>query len=107
MKNIGQMLKQAQQMQQKIADLQEKMGEMEITGQAANGLVEIRLSGKGEARSVRIDPSLVSEGEAEMLEDLVRTAINDANTKLDAEKKELMADLTGGLPLPPGLQLPF
>jgi len=107
MKNIGAMLKEAQKMQQKMTDLQEKLSALEIEGEAAAGRVRVVLSGQGETKSVSIDPALIAPDDAEMLEDLVRTAFNDANAKRAAAKKEMMSDITGGLPLPPGMQLPF
>ena len=107
MKNLGQMLKQAQQMQQKMTDLQEELARTEVAGAAPGGQVRIRLSGKGEALDVSIDPVLVGGGDVAGLEGLVRAAINDASAKLNEMKKEMMSDLTDGLPLPPGMQLPF
>lgn len=110
MKNLGQMLKQAQQMQQKVADMQEKLAAAEIRGEStstAGDRVAVTLSGKGEALAVSIDPSLLEKGDVGDLEEGVRVAINDAATKMEAMKKEMMAELTGGVALPPGLQLPF
>ena len=107
MKNLGQMLKQAQQMQQKMTEMQEKLAETEIEGLSAAGRVRVVLTGKGEAKGVQIDPALLADGDVGTLEDLVRAAINDASVKMESLKKDMMADLTGGLPLPPGMQLPF
>ena len=107
MKNLGQMLKQAQQMQQKMTDLQEVLAQTKVTGESAGGKVSVTLSGQGEALDISIDPSLVSSDDVEGLEDLIRAAINAASARLNEMKKEMMSELTGGLPLPPGMQLPF
>ena len=107
MKNLGQMLKQAQEFQAKMAEIQEKLGHEEITGAAGGGLVRITLSGKAEVRRVTIDPSLAGADEVAVLEDLLVAAFNDAKAKVDARVAEKMSELTGGLQLPPGLQLPF
>ncbi|MEE8394106.1 MAG: YbaB/EbfC family nucleoid-associated protein [Rhodospirillales bacterium] len=107
MTNLGSMLKQAQEMQAKMGEMQEKLAAVEITGSSGGGMVEVTLNGKAEVRKVRIDPSLMAEGETEVMEDLIVAAFNDAKSKVDAEMAERMADLTGGLQLPPGLKLPF
>ena len=107
MKNIGQMLKQAQKMQAKMGDMQEAMADHEITGGAGAGMISVTLNGKGEMRSLKIDPSLISGGDAEMLEDLIVAAFNDAKGKVEAYAAEEMQKVTEGLPLPPGMKLPF
>ncbi len=107
MKNLGQMMKQAQAMQAKMAEMQEKLGEVEITGAAGGGMVEITLNGKGEARRVKIDPSLLDGNEVEVLEDLITAGFNDAKVKVEARVAEEMAKITGGLELPGGMKLPF
>ena len=107
MKNLGQMLKQAQELQSRMAAMQEKLATVEITGSAGGGMVRVTLDGKGEAKKVTIDPSLMAPGEEAVVEDLVRAALNDAKGKLEAVVREKMSELTGGLPLPPGMQLPF
>jgi len=107
MKNLGQMMKQAQQMQAKMAEMQEKLGLMELEGAAGGGLVRATVSGKGEIKKLKIEPSLVDPKEVEVLEDLIVAAINDARGKVDAAAAEQMKELTGGLNLPPGLKLPF
>ena len=107
MKNIGQMMKQAQQMQAKMAELQARLGEMEVGGQSGGGMVQATLSGKGELRRIKIDPSLAKADEVEVLEDLVVAAVNDARQRADAMVAEEMSKLTGGLQLPPGMKLPF
>ncbi len=107
MKNFGNMMKQAQEMQSKMQEMQDQLADVEVTGSAGGGLVEVTLNGKGEARRTKIDPSLVGEGDSDMLEDLIVAAINDARAKVDAQMRERMSELTGGLQLPPGMQLPF
>ena len=107
MKNLGQMLKQAQELQTRMAAMQEKLATVEITGSAGGGMVRVTIDGKGEAKKVTIDPSLMAPGEEAVVEDLVRAALNDAKGKLEAVVREKMSELTGGLPLPPGMQLPF
>lgn len=107
MKNFGQMMKQAQQLQEKMQDMQNKLAEMEVTGESGGGLVQITLNGKSEVRKVKIDPSLVTADEIEVLEDLLLAAFNDARAKVEAESQTKLAELTGGLQLPPGLKLPF
>lgn len=107
MKNLGQMMKQAQKLQAKMAELQEQLATIEVAGSAGGGMVEVRMTGKGDLRKVRIDPSLVDPGEVEVLEDLIVAACNDAKQKVEATVAERMAELTGGLQLPPGMQLPF
>ena len=107
MKNIGQMMKQAQQMQTKMAEMQEGLGSVEIEGGSGGGLVTVTLNGKGEVRSIKIDPSLANADEIEVLEDLVTAAFNDAKNKVEAHVQDEMAKLTGGLKLPAGMNLPF
>jgi DNA-binding YbaB/EbfC family protein len=107
MKNFGQMMKQAQQMQSRMAEMQEQLANVEIAGQAGGGMVSVVLNGKGVARKVQIDRSLMVPDDTEVLEDLIVAAINDARAKLDAHMQEKMAELTGGLQLPGGLKLPF
>ena len=107
MKNIGQMMKQAQQMQAKMAEMQEQLANIEVTGSSGGGMVQVTLSGKGDARRMKIDPSLLDPDDVEVLEDLVVAAINDAKAKVEAVMAEKMSEVTGGLQLPPGLSLPF
>jgi hypothetical protein len=107
MTNLGQMLKQAQELQTRMSEMQDKLASLEITGSAGGGMVRVTIDGKGEAKKVEIDPSLMTPGESGVVEDLVRAAINDAKSKLEAKVREKMSELTGGLPLPPGMQLPF
>ena len=107
MKNLGQMMKQAQQMQAKMAELQEKLAEAEMTGTAGGGMVQVTMNGKGELRAVKIDPKFIDPGEVEVLEDLIVAAAADAKAKVEAHVAEEMKKLTGGLNLPAGFQLPF
>ena len=107
MKNLVQMMKQAQQVQTRMAELQARLGEMEVNGQSGAGMVQATLTGKGELRRLKIDPSLAKADEVEVLEDLVVAAVNDARQRVDAMVAEEMSKVTGGLQLPPGLKLPF
>lgn len=107
MKNLSQMMKQAQEMQTKMAQMQEKLGEIEVTGQAGAGMVTATLNGKGEMRGLKIDKSLVDPDDVEVLEDLVVAAVNDAKGKVEAQVQEETERLMGGLKLPPGMKLPF
>lgn len=107
MKNLSQMLKQAQEMQSKMAEMQSALEQIEVTGQAGGGLVSVSVTGKGELRRVKIDPKLADPNEIEVLEDLIVAAAKDAKGKADAQVAEQMAKVTGGLQLPPGFKLPF
>ena len=107
MKNLGNMLKQAQEMQAKMAEMQERLMAAELDGSAGAGMVKVTVSGKGDLRRVKIDPSLVDPSDVEVLEDLIVAAAADAKAKVDAMMQEEMAKMTGGLPLPPGMKLPF
>ena len=106
MKNLGNMLKEAQKLQSRMAEMQAKLADTEIAGAAGAGLVNVTLNGKGEMRAIKIDPSLAEPGEIEVLEDLIVAAFNDAKTRLEAHLQEEMGKLTGGMNLPPGLKLP-
>ncbi len=107
MKNLGQMMKQSQEMQAKMAELQEQLARTEVTGAAGGGMVQVTLNGKGEMRAVTIDPALADPNEVEVLEDLIVAATNDAKAKAEAKVAEKMRELTGGLSLPPGFSLPM
>jgi DNA-binding YbaB/EbfC family protein len=107
MKNaLGNIMQQAQKMQEDIRKAQEELASMQVMGEAGGGLVTILMTGKREARKVTIDDSLLGE-DKDMLEDMVAAAINDAVNKVAKMKKEKMADVTAGIPLPPGFQMPF
>ncbi len=107
MKNLAGMMKQAQQMQDKMKSLQDELSEMEVTGSSGGGMVEVTMSGKHETRRVKIDPSLIVADDAEVLEDLIAAAFNDAKAKVETMMQEKMSEMTGGLQLPPGMSLPF
>ncbi len=107
MKNLGQLMKQAQVMQTKMAEMQERLAQMEIDGAAGGGLVRATVSGKCEIKKLKIEPSLVDPKEVEVLEDLIVAAINDARAKVETAAAEQMKEVTGGLNLPPGMKLPF
>lgn len=103
---IGNLMKQAQLMQENMKKLQEQLAVMEVEGQAGSGLVKVVMTGRHEVKRVTIDPKLLAD-DKEMLEDLVAVAVNDAARKIEATTQERMAGVTAGLPLPPGLKLPF
>jgi DNA-binding YbaB/EbfC family protein len=107
MKDMLNMLKQAQAMQSKMKDMQAELEELEVDGVSGAGLVALRLSAKGELRSIVIDPSLAKPDEIEILEDLIIAAHADAQAKATQLMQEKMQAITGGLGLPPGMKLPF
>ena len=107
MKNLSQLIKQAQEMQDKMATIQESLAGVEVEGMAGAGLVKVSLDGKGKIRSLNIDVSLVNAEEIGILEDLIVAAHNDAKTKMDARIQEETQKLMGGLSLPPGIKFPF
>ena len=107
MKNLGQLMKQAQEMQTKMQEMQERVAEAEATGVAGGGMVSVTLNGKNEMRAIKIDPSLADPDDMEIMEDLIVAAYNDAKTKIEAHVQEEMQKVTGGLNLPPGMKLPF
>lgn len=103
--NIMQMMKQAQELQAKMQEMQAELETLEVSGQAGGGAVRLRLSGKGELKGLKLDPSLMKADEVEILEDLLIAAHADAKAKADTLMHEKMKAATGGLPLPPGLKL--
>ncbi|MBM3541266.1 MAG: YbaB/EbfC family nucleoid-associated protein [Alphaproteobacteria bacterium] len=107
MKNLGNLMKQAQEMQARMAELQEKLAAMEVEGSAGAGMVRVTMGGKGDLRRVKVEPSLLKPDEAEVVEDLIVAAAADARAKAERAAAEEMSKLTGGLQLPPGLKLPF
>jgi nucleoid-associated protein EbfC len=107
MKNLGGLMKQAQQMQAKMQEMQAKLEAVEVTGEAGAGLVRVTLNGKGEMKATKIDPKLADPSDMEMLEDLIVAAHRDAKSKIDAQTAAEMQKLTGGMQLPAGLKLPF
>ena len=107
MVNIGNMMKQAQQLQKKMADAQEKLNSIELEGVSGGGVVKVTATAKGDIKRVNIDESLLKPEDKEMTEDLIVAAINDAKQKGEIAAQEEMKSVTGGLPLPPGMKLPF
>ena len=107
MKNIGEMMKQVQAMQSRMAEMQAKLEQSTVTGQSGGGMVKVTMTGKGAMTRLEIDPSLMKADEKDILEDLIIAAHSDAKAKSEAMMAEQMKDLTGGLSLPPGLKLPF
>lgn len=107
MKNIGQLMKQAQQMQTRMAEMQAKLAEIEMTGQAGAGMVTALMNGKGELKKIKLDKTVVDPDDIEMLEDLIIAAVADAKAKIETHIAGETQKLMGGLPLPPGMKLPF
>jgi nucleoid-associated protein EbfC len=107
MKNLMGLMGQIKEMQEKMTAMQEDLQAIECTGSAAGGLVNVTLSGKGDLRGVSIDPSLLKPDEGEILEDLLVAAHRDAREKVEATVAQKTSELTAGLPLPPGMKLPF
>ena len=107
MVNIGNMMKQAQQIQKKMSEAQEKLKSIEVEGSSGGGMVKVISTAKGEIKKVSIDPSLMKDSEKEITEDLIVAAINDAKQKAESAAQEEMKNITGGLALPPGMKLPF
>lgn len=107
MKDLLGMMGKAREMQAKFAQMQEELANVEASGQSAGGLVRVTLAGKFEMKSLKIDPSLFKEDDVEILEDLILAAHNDAKTKVEAIMQQKTQELTAGLPIPPGMKLPF
>jgi hypothetical protein len=107
MKNLANMMKQAQEVQAKMAEVQARLEATEVAGAAGGGMVQVTMTAKGNLRRVRIDPSLVDPKEVGVLEDLIVAACNDARVKGEVLVQEESQKLLGGLPLPPGMKLPF
>ena len=105
--NIQKMMKQAQQMQSKLGELQSEMEAREFEGMSASGAVKVTLTGKGHLVRIALDAELLRADEKEMLEDLIIVAHNDAKSKADSALADAMGSLTGGLNLPAGMKLPF
>ena len=105
MKDLMGVMKQLGEMQSRMQRMHEELAQMEIDGQAGGGLVKVVLGGKGDLKKLHIDPSLMKPGEAEIIEDLVVAATQEAKGKLEAQLQAKMQDMTGGLPLPPGMKL--
>lgn len=107
MKNMAKMMQQAQKMQGKMQEFQDGLAALEIYGASGAGLVNVVISGKADLKKIDIDPSLVDPEEKEVLEDLIVAAMADAKSKMEAEVNQRMAEVTGGMQLPPGMSLPF
>ena len=103
--NIAQLMQQAQKMQENMQRAQEELARLEVTGQSGGGMVSVTISGRMECRKVRIDPSVMSD--PEMAEDLIAAAFNDAVNKVNDESQSRMSAATAGMPLPPGMKMPF
>lgn len=106
MKGLGDLMKQAQEMQEKMQRMQEDLANQEVQGEAGAGLVAVIMTGRHDVKKVTIDSSLLSE-DKEMLEDLLAAAVNDAVRRVEDANKQKMSDLTGGMQMPPGFKMPF
>ncbi|WP_075188080.1 YbaB/EbfC family nucleoid-associated protein [Teredinibacter haidensis] len=106
MKGLGDLMKQAQEMQAKMQQMQDDIANTEVEGQAGAGLVKVTMTGRHDIKNVNIDSSLMQE-DKEMLEDLLAAAVNDAVRRIEEENKKCMGDLTGGMQMPPGFKMPF
>jgi DNA-binding YbaB/EbfC family protein len=107
MRDFMGMMKQARELQEKMQAMQAEIAAMEISGASGGGLVTVTVDGKGGLKGVKIDPSLLRPDEVEVLEDLIVAAASDARAKADIQAEAKMRELTAGLPIPPGLNLPF
>ena len=107
MTNIGAMLKQAQQMQAKMGELQQRLAQTETIGQSGGGLVQVTLNGKGDCRNIKIDKQAIDPNDTAMLEDLLIAAFGDAKEKIEKNLSDEMSKITGGMNLPAGFKLPF
>ncbi len=106
MNGLGDLMKQAQKMQEKMQKAQNEVANVEVTGDAGAGMVSITMTGKHDVKSVKIQDSLMSE-DKEILEDLIAAAVNDAVRKVEDSTKDMMSSVTAGLPIPPGFKMPF
>lgn len=103
---MGNMMRQAQKMQENMQKAQEEIGNMEVEGQAGAGLIKVTMTGRHDVKRVSIDDSLF-EDDKEMLEDLIAAAINDAVRNIETASKDKMSEATAGMPIPPGFKMPF
>ena len=104
---MGNLMKQAQMMQERMQKMQEEVAKMEVTGESGAGMVKITITGSHNVRRVAIDPSLLQDDDQEMLEDLIAAAFNDAVRRAEEQNKAKMSEITGGMQLPPGFKMPF
>lgn len=107
MRDIMGMMQKAKELQDKMGQVQEDLQKLEVVGSAGAGMVSITLNGKGDMRAIKVDPSLVADGDVEIIEDLILAAHTDARAKSEALAAEKMQEMTAGMPLPPGMKLPF
>ena len=107
MKDIMGLMSKAKEMQDKMQAMQEELANLEVEGTSGAGMVKVSLNGKGQMSSISVDPSLLQESEGDILEDLIIAAHNDAKTKVEEETARRTQELTAGLPIPPGMKLPF
>jgi nucleoid-associated protein EbfC len=107
MKDLMGMMKKAQELQARMGEMQEQMQATEVVGQSGGGLVKVTLNGKGDMRAVSVDPSLIADGDGEIIEDLIMAAHAEARAKAEQAMSEKMQEMTAGMPLPPGMKLPF
>ncbi len=105
--NMKGLMQQAQKMQQKMNEAQEKIALIEVQGNSGAGMVEVTMNGKFDVLKIKIDPKIIDPNDAEMLEDLITAALNDARAKVEAKSAEEMSKATAGMPLPPGFKMPF
>lgn len=103
---LGDLMKQAQQMQEKVQTIQDELANTEVQGESGAGMVTVTMTGRHDVKRVQIDDSLFSE-DKEILEDLIAAAVNDAVRRLEINQKDKMSELTSGIPLPPGFKFPF
>ncbi len=106
MKGLGDLMKQAQQMQEKMQQAQSEVANVEVLGEAGAGMVKITMTGKHDVKSVQIDPALLQE-DKEILEDMIAASVNDAVRKVEEQTKDMMSSVTNGMPLPSGFKMPF
>lgn len=106
MKGLSGLMKQAQEMQEKMQKAQEEVANLEVTGQSGAGLVKVLMTGRHDVRKIEIDDELLTD-EKEILEDLIAAAVNDAVRKVDEQSKDKMSSVTSGIPIPPGFKMPF
>jgi nucleoid-associated protein EbfC len=105
--NIGNIMKQAQQLQENMQRAQAEIAGIEVTGESGGGMAKVTMTGKHEVRRVVLDPSIISADDKDMLEDLIAAAINDAVQKVERTTQEKMSSVMGGMKLPPGMKMPF